>query len=68
LHKFHEERRRSPMGCFECGDPTHFIADWPKRKKIDSSKKYNYINWNDSSNKGDEKKKYRFRDKKKKKF
>jgi hypothetical protein len=27
LHKFHKERRRSPRGCFECGDTTHFIAD-----------------------------------------
>jgi hypothetical protein len=68
LHKFHKERRRSPRGCFECGDTTHFIADCPKRKKIDSSSnKYDYTNWNDYS-KGDDKKKYRFRDKKKKKF
>jgi hypothetical protein len=43
LHKFHKERRRSPRGCFECGDITHFIADWPKRKKLDSSSnKYDY--------------------------
>jgi hypothetical protein len=70
LHKFHKERRRSPRGCFECDDTTHFIADCPKRKKLDSSNKYNYNNnnRNDSSNKGEEKKKYRFRDKKKKKF
>jgi hypothetical protein len=27
LHKFRKERRRSPRGCFECGDTTHFIAD-----------------------------------------
>jgi hypothetical protein len=27
MHKFHKERRRSPRGCFECGDTTHFIAD-----------------------------------------
>jgi hypothetical protein len=69
LHKFRKERRRSLRGCFECGDTTHFITDCPKRKKLDSSNKYNYNNnnWNDSSNKGNDKK-YRFRDKKKKKF
>jgi hypothetical protein len=67
LHKFRRERRRSPRGCFECGDTTHFIVDCPKRKKLKSSNKYNYINRNNSSNKGDDKK-YRFRDKKKKKF
>jgi hypothetical protein len=37
LHKFCKERRRSPRGCFECGDTTHFIADCPKRKKLNSS-------------------------------
>jgi hypothetical protein len=35
LHKFHKERSRSPRGCFECGDTTHFIADCLKRKKLD---------------------------------
>jgi hypothetical protein len=51
-----------------CGDTTHFIADCPKRKKLDSSfNKYNYNNRNDSSDKGEGKKKYRFRDKKKNK-
>jgi hypothetical protein len=65
LHKFRKERRRSPRGCFECGDTTHFIADYPKRKKFDSSNKYNYNNWNNSNDKGDDKKKYCFRDKKK---
>jgi hypothetical protein len=68
LHRFRKERRRSPRGCFECGDTTHFIADCPKRKKVDSSNKYNYNNRNDSSDKGEGKKKYQFRDKKKKKF
>jgi hypothetical protein len=58
--------RRSPRGCLECGDTTHFIADCPKRKKFDSSNKYNYNNQNDSSDKGESKKKYLFRDKKKK--
>jgi hypothetical protein len=59
LHRFHKERRRSPRGCFKCGDPTHFIADCPKRKKLDSSPiKYDY-------SKGNDKKKYRFEDKKK---
>jgi hypothetical protein len=67
LHKFHKERRRSPRGCFKCGDTTHFIADCPKRKKLDSSNKYDYTKRNDYS-KDDNKKKYRFRDKKKKKF
>jgi hypothetical protein len=66
LHKFHKERRRSPRGCFECGNTTHIIADCPKRKKLYSSNKYNYTNPNDSSNKGDERKKYCFGDKKKK--
>jgi hypothetical protein len=32
LHKFHKEMRRSPRGCFECGNTTHFIVDCPKRK------------------------------------
>jgi hypothetical protein len=69
LHMFHKERRISPRGCFECGDTTHFIADYPKRKKLDSSNKYNYNNRNDSSDKGEGKKKYCFEDKmKKKKF
>jgi hypothetical protein len=67
LHKFRKERRRSPRGCFECGDTTHFITDCPKRKKFDSNK-YNYNNRNDSSDKGESKKKYRFGDKKKKRF
>jgi hypothetical protein len=68
LHKFHKERRRSSRGCFKCGDTTHFIADCPKRKELDSSNKYNNNNRNDSSNMDDDKKKYRFGDKKKKKF
>jgi hypothetical protein len=68
LHKFCKERRRSPRGWFECSDTTHFIADCPKRKKLDSSSnKYDYAKRNDY-NKGDDKKKYRFGDKKKKKF
>jgi hypothetical protein len=68
LHRFHKETRRSPRGCFECGDTTHFIADCPKRKKLNcSSNKYDYTKRNDY-NKGDNKKKYRFGDKKKKKF
>jgi hypothetical protein len=66
LHRFCKERRRSPKGCFECGDTTNFIADCPKRKKLDSSSnKYDYTKRNDY-NKGDNKKKYRFGDKKKK--
>jgi hypothetical protein len=69
LHRFCKKRRRSSRGCFECGDTTHFITDCPKWKKFDStSNKYNYNNQNDSSDKGEEKKKYRFGDKKKKKF
>jgi inorganic triphosphatase YgiF len=68
LHRFRKERRRSPRGCFECGDTTHFIVDCHKRKKFDSSNKYNYNNRNNSSDKGEGKKKYRFRDRKKKKF
>jgi hypothetical protein len=35
LHRSSKERRRSPRGCFERGDTTHFIADYPKRKKLD---------------------------------
>jgi hypothetical protein len=60
LHRFLKERSRSPRGCFECSDTTHFIADCPKRKKFDSSNKYNYNNWNDSSDKGEGKKKKKF--------
>jgi hypothetical protein len=67
LHRFHKERRRSPRGCFECGNTTHFITDCPKRKKFDSSNKYNYNNQNDSNDKGDDKK-FCFGEKKKKKF
>jgi hypothetical protein len=67
LHKFYKERRRSPRGCFECGDTIHFITDYLKRKKLDSSSnKYDYTKRNDYS-KDDDKKKYRFRDKKKNK-
>jgi hypothetical protein len=47
-------------------DTTHFIADCPKRKNLDSSNKYDYTKRNDYS-KDDDKKKYRFRDEKKKK-
>jgi hypothetical protein len=65
LHRFRKERRRSPRGCFECSDTTHFITDCPKRKMFDSSNKYNYNNRNDSSDKGEGKKKYHFGDKKK---
>jgi hypothetical protein len=46
LYKFCKERRRSPRGCIECGDTTHFIADYPKRKKLDSSNKYDYTKRN----------------------
>jgi hypothetical protein len=73
LHKFRKERRRSPRDCFDCSDTTHFIADCPMRKKLDSSNKYNNNNNDDddndnddSNNKGDNKKKYRFTKKKKK--
>jgi hypothetical protein len=66
LHKFRKERRRSPKGCFECDNITHFITDCVKRKKLDSSSnKYDYTKRNDY-NKGNDKKKYRFWDKKKK--
>jgi hypothetical protein len=68
LHRFLKERRRSPRGCFECGDTTHFVAYYPKWKKFYSSNKYNYNNRNDSSDKCEGKKKYYFRDNKKKKF
>jgi hypothetical protein len=67
LNRFRKERRRSSRGCFKCGDTTHLIVDCPKRKKLDSSSnKYDYTKRNYYS-KGDDKKKYRFRDKKKKK-
>jgi hypothetical protein len=66
LHKFLKERRRSTRGSFECGDTTHFIADCPKRTKLDySSNKYDYTKQNDYS-KDDDNKKYHFIDKKKK--
>jgi hypothetical protein len=67
LHKLLKERR-SPRGCFECSNTTHFIDDCPKRKKLNSYNKYNNNNQNDSNNKGDDKKKYRFGNNKKKKF
>jgi hypothetical protein len=67
LHKFCKERRRSPRGYIECGDTTHFNTDCLKRKKLDSSNKYDYNNQNDYS-KGDKKKKNCFGHKKKKKF
>jgi hypothetical protein len=60
--------RRSPRGCSECGDTTHFIVDCPKRKRLDpSSNTYDYIKRNDY-NKGEDKKKHHFGDKKNKKF
>jgi hypothetical protein len=66
---FCKEGRRSLRGYFEYGDTTHFIANCPKRKKLDSSSnKYNYNNQNNSSDKGECKKKYCFRDNKKKKL
>jgi hypothetical protein len=64
LYKFYKERRRTPRGCFECGDTTHFITDYPKRKKLDSFNKYDYTNRNDYS-KDNNKKKNCFEDKKK---
>jgi hypothetical protein len=68
LYKFCKEGRRSPRGYLECGDTTHFIADCLKRKNLDSSSnKYDYTKQNDYS-KGDDKKKYRFGDKEKKKL
>jgi hypothetical protein len=67
-HKFRKERWRSPRGCFKYDDNTHFIIGCPKTKKRDSSNKYNYTIQNDSSNKGNNKKKYCFGDKKKKRF
>jgi hypothetical protein len=60
LHRFYKGRMRSPRDCFKCGDTTHFITDCRKRKK------FNYNNRNDSSDKGESKKKYCFGDKKKK--
>jgi hypothetical protein len=48
---------RSPRGCFECGNTTHFIVDCPKWKKLDSSNKYDYTNRNDY-NKSEKKKKF----------
>jgi hypothetical protein len=64
MHKFRKERRTSPRGCFRCGDTTHFIAVCTKRKKLDSSNKYDYTKKNDYG-KDDDKKNYRFRDKNK---
>jgi hypothetical protein len=61
LHKFLMDHRRSPSGCFECTDTTHFIANCPKRKKLNSFNKYDYNNRNDY-NKCDNKKKNRFGD------
>jgi hypothetical protein len=64
LHNFHKERRRSLICCFECGDTTHFITDYPKWKMLDANR-YDYIKRNDYS-KDDDKKKHRFEDNKKK--
>jgi hypothetical protein len=64
LHKFCKERR-SLRGRFECGNTTHFIADFSKRKMLDSSNKYDYNNQNDYR-KDDNKKKHCFRNNKKK--
>jgi hypothetical protein len=50
---------RSPRGCFECGNTTHFIVDCLKWKKLDSSNKYDYINRN-NYNKSEKKKKKKF--------
>jgi hypothetical protein len=44
LHKFRKERRRSHRDCFVCNDTTHIIIDCPKRKKLDTSNKYNCTN------------------------
>jgi hypothetical protein len=33
IHKFYKERRRSPRGCFECGDTTHFIINCPQEEE-----------------------------------
>jgi hypothetical protein len=68
LDKFCKESRRSPRGCFECGDSTQFIADCPKRKKLNSTIKYDYTNQNDYSNDDKKKKKNCFRDNNKKKL
>jgi hypothetical protein len=65
LYRFHKERRRSPRSCFKCGDTTHFVANCPKRKKLNSSSnKDDYTKRNDYS-KVNDKKKHRFGDKKK---
>jgi hypothetical protein len=53
MHMFFKERRRSPRGCLKCSDTPNFITDCPKRKMFDSSNKYDYANWNNSNNKGD---------------
>jgi hypothetical protein len=58
LHKFRKERRRSPRSYFECDDTTHFITDCLKRKKLDSSNKYDYTKRNDYSKADDKKKKF----------
>jgi hypothetical protein len=67
LHRFRKERRRSPRGCFECSNTTHFIVDCPKRTKLDSSNEFDYIKQNDYS-KDDDMKKHRFGNNNKKKF
>jgi hypothetical protein len=66
LHTFHNERRRSPRGCFKCGNTIYFITDCSKRKKLDISNKYGHIKWNDYSKGND--KKHHFGNNKKKKF
>jgi hypothetical protein len=68
LHKFRKERRRSPRGYIKCGDTTHFIADCLKRKKLNSSNKYDYINRNEYSKGNNKKNRFEEKKKKKKKF
>jgi hypothetical protein len=62
VSKGEEKKPPKLQGCFKCGDITHFIIDYPKRKKYDYSNKNDYNNKND--NKNDHKKKNCFGDKK----
>jgi hypothetical protein len=64
LHRF-TMRGGGLLGAASCAvTPPTSSPTVPMGKKFDSSNKYNYNNQNDSSDKGEGKKKYRIRDKK----
>jgi hypothetical protein len=61
LHKFRKGRRRTPRGCLECGNTTHFITDCPKRRSLTPTSMTIPTRMT-ATTKGDHKKKNRFGD------